>query len=265
MWMEIGAFVFLSVLSFLLVLNLFQRWGFQKDVDSVISSGFLGFSTEEGQKELPEPLERYCDNFWGDESRIAYAVLEHDGRFKTSNENSWKGIEGKEYLSGSIPSFVWKGSLGLLTVIDKFIGGKGSLKVSLVSSIRLSSRDGGKIDEAELGRWVAELPWIPSAFLYSPFVSWNSIDENSAEIKVSYRGVEFSGTYFFDEKGRPKGFEAERYHNGELRGWRGSYSDFFENEGFTVPGHVEVELGSGDELFRYAIFDVLSLDYELYE
>jgi hypothetical protein len=81
---------------------------------------------------------------------------------------------------------------------DRLIAGKGNMLIKLWSTLKVGDASGPELDQGALMRWLSEVPWFPQGFLHGS-VKWTEIDAHSAKASVSYKGVEASGVFHFDQ------------------------------------------------------------------
>ena len=230
------------------------------------------FSTKESFKQkkisiqdfsLPKPIQRYFTYALEDQQKkISYVRLKHKGVFRTNPKQDWKQINGQEYFNIRKPGFLWFGKVPLFSAIDKYINGKGNLKVKLFSLIKIIDEKGDKIDQSELLRFLGEAPWYPTALLPSKQVIWESIDTNSAKIIFTDHNMTVTGIFQVNSKGQIIRFQAKRYYQDALQKWTGTYTDYRSVNGINIPFSVKVtwNLPTGD--YTYAKFDLNKIEYD---
>jgi hypothetical protein len=98
---------------------------------------------------------------------------------------------------------------------------------------------------AELARWLAETPWLPTALLPGGCVAWTPLDDDSARATVEDRGLRVSADFHFGPEGEvSEVFVAERPR--EVDGayvttpWSGRFDAYEERDGVRIPGEAEV-------------------------
>ena len=94
---------------------------------------------------------------------------------------------------------------------DKFVDGKGEMLIKLWSVIPIvNAKENHKVNQGTIQRYLAEIIWFPTAAL-SQYITWESIDDNSAKATMSYMGTTGSGIFYFNESGEFLKFSAMRY------------------------------------------------------
>jgi len=217
-------------------------------------------------KSLPNPVQRYFKySLPENQPTISYARLKHGGEFRTKPDQKWMTIKGQEYFTVQKPGFIWLGKVPLVSAKDMYYDGKGSLKVRLLSLIKLVDARGKEVDQGELLRWLAEAAWFPTALLPSEKLNWEPIDNDSSRAVLSDEGLTVEGVFTFNEQGQIALFNTKRYKDNSLESWTGHYKDYRDVDGMKIPFSVEVvwNLESGD--FSYARFSMTEIDYNIPE
>ena len=148
---------------------------------------------------------------------INNVYLEQDLQIMMKPEQKdWSNAKAKQYFTIEPPAFNWSVNLKMnhfLDVVgrDKFENGQGEMTIKMFSLIPVVNvRNNEKINQATLQRYLAEIVWFPSAAL-SPYIKWETIDENSAKATMNYNKTKGSGVFHFDKKGNFVKFVAMRY------------------------------------------------------
>lgn len=265
-----NGFVFLVLIFVIVLKSKKNRSNISQEVNRLISSSrdiskkifYQSFTVD-----LPTPVRRYF--FYAlkeGQPFISYARLRHNGSFKPHPKFNWMQIWGEEFFTTENPGFHWYGRTAVFQVIDKFIDGKGILKVYLFSFLKLMNYEGKGIDQGELFRWLAEAVWFPTALLPSENIRWEAIDEDSAKVILSNKGVSIEGIFHFNELGQVTRFEARRPSGKEVtlrEKWTCHYADYREVNGIYIPFYGETvwNLAEGD--YCYARFNLLSITYQI--
>jgi hypothetical protein len=91
---------------------------------------------------------------------------------------------------------------------------------------------GKELDEAELVRWLAEVPLFPTALLPSKNFQREQIDSNSAKDIVKDRDLTVDVIFHFNEKGEIVQMTSDRYravdNSYSKDKWVGYYRDFIQ-------------------------------------
>lgn len=200
---------------------------------------------------LPLVVQKWLSNsgMVGKEN-IKTVFIEQDlGMLMKPEQKEWYDAKAKQYFTTSPPAFNWSVSLKMFPLMnvagrDKFENGKGEMTIKLFSLIPVVNvGDNEKINQATLQRYLAEIVWFPSAAL-SPYITWEAIDNHSANATLEYNGTKGSGVFHFDENGVFIKFVAMRYKEAEdteLTKWTVTATKTEVRNGITIP--VEAELG----------------------
>jgi hypothetical protein len=224
--------------------------------------------------DLPAPLRRYL-SFAIDEGRsnAGFARLRHGGTFRLQPDADWLPIRGEEYFHASAPGFVWTGvvrpnPLAWVRARDKYIGGRGEMLIRLRGAVTLGRSAGPEMDRSSLLRYLAEMPWFPTAFRTVEGLQWTEVDAHTAEAVLTHAGETVTGRFTVGDTGEITGFTSQDRFR-EVDGkqvrtvWKGAYRNYREVDGMRVPHDVEVtwELEDGD--FPYARFQVTGIEFDV--
>ncbi|MCL6570859.1 MAG: hypothetical protein K6T88_04145 [Bacillus sp. (in: Bacteria)] len=138
------------------------------------------------------------------------------------------------------------------------------MSIKLLSLFPVVNATGLEIDQGTLLRYLAEMLWFPTAAL-NPYIIWESIDENSAKVTMSYQGVTAPGVFTFNEKGDIVRFMAKRYKEvvGKyvLSDWGGIYKEIKEFNEIRIPSKSEVIWVDEKEEFNWFQCEITDLEY----
>ncbi|MFB6290267.1 MAG: DUF6544 family protein [Candidatus Bipolaricaulia bacterium] len=245
----------------------------EKEVKELFESAETGereVITEEDLNGLPEPVQRHL-RYAGviGRKKIRTVRLKQEGRFRQGKSGSWMNFEAEQYYTTEPPGFIWKTDMNFLPLVsvigrDKYYKGKGNMLIKLPPFIKIADAKGDKIDQGTLVRYLNEVMWFPTAYL-SDYISWESIDSNSARAIMTDHGTTVSAVLHFDKSGRLVNFVAERYYmaGGEtsLETWSTPIEEYGERNGLRIPikGKGVWKLDSGD--FTYIELEVTELEY----
>lgn len=171
-------------------------------------------------------------------------------------QKEWYNAIATQYFTTSPPAFNWSVNLKMFPLMnvsgrDKFENGKGEMTIKLLSFIPVvNARDNNKINEATLQRYLAEIVWFPSAAI-SPYITWEGLDNFSANATLEYNGTKGSGIFYFDENGVFKKFTTMRYKDikdTKPTKWTVTATKTEVRNGITIPVESELdwELDSGN-------------------
>jgi Family of unknown function (DUF6544) len=226
--------------------------------------------TEKMLRNLPPPVQRYMAYSGVLGKGIPRTIrLKQTGRIRQGGQSPWMRLEAAEYYSTSPPGFVWKAFLpSRRTPVtlgrDAYLGGRGSMRIKMLSLFSLVKAAGREIDQGSMMRYLNEMTWFPAAFL-GENISWKAIDDSSAEVTLTDRGKSVSATMFFDPDGKPLNFTAKRYrmagNNYDLETWSTPFTGYGEFEGLTLPvrGQGVWNLKEGDLV--YVELEITDLKY----
>lgn len=203
--------------------------------------------------ELPAPVARYFQHVLSNgQSLIKVARLQQSGvlRTKTATEN-WSPFTASQVVVPRSNSFLWNAKVEMplathVRVLDSYIAGIGSGRVSLLSSFGVASEAGtSELNSGALHRYLAEAVWFPTALLPQSGVEWSPLDDDSAMATLTHRGVTVSLEFRFNKVGEVTGiYSTGRFgrFDGEYKQvpWQGHFRDYQVKAGLRVPQYGEV-------------------------
>jgi uncharacterized protein DUF6544 len=216
------------------------------DVRALLARAAPAAPALERLEQLPPPVRVYLRRALGSAPGAVRGVrFRHGGRFRTALDGPWQEIRGEQYDTLDPPGFIWWGRLSPLPGVwidarDRGIEGKGSMRVSVESSVTLFDRSGPELDQGAMLRLLSDLVLIPGVLLDARYVTWTPIDERRAAATLSAPGITVTGTFEFGADGLPQSFSAERYFDAghgeaQLLPWSGDYADYRSASGLLVP------------------------------
>lgn len=219
---------------------------------------------------LPDPVRRYMDYTgvvgtpWIDTVR-----LNQVGTFRLGRDRPWMPLTAEELYTTNPPSLIWNArfkvaGLPLLRAKDKYEAGKGHMFGKLLGLYTVFDARGEELDQATMIRYLNEMMWFPTALL-GENISWQTVDDHSAQVTFSDHGKSVSARMFFDDDGRLVNFSTMRYR--EISGsysldpWSTPIMDYGERVGLKLPvrGKAVWNLASGD--LEYADLEITKVEY----
>lgn len=226
--------------------------------------------SEDDIRTLPAPVQRYLrySEMVGKE-KIRTVKLTQGGYFRLKKEQKWMSIRAEQYFNVDSVEFVWWGKVSPLPLLsfhakDEFVDGKGNLMVKLLGLVKIVDARGPEVDQGEILRFLGECVWFPSAFL-NDYFRWEPIDEKTAKVTLTYRDIDASAIFHFNDKGEIVRINAKRYMEigGKflLRDWEISILKYRTFHGIKIPIKVDVvwKLDSGD--FCYDRVEIINIEY----
>jgi hypothetical protein len=194
--------------------------------------------------------------------------LTQRGRIRSSAEAGWMAFEAVEVYSTRPPGFVWRAffrrrSMPVVFGRDEYLDGQGSIVMKMLGLYPVADARGDELGPAGLTRYLNEAMWFPAAYL-GDNVTWEAIDDRSARVTISDRGMTASGIFFFDAAGRPVNFRAPRYNTatGKVETWETPLTAYGQLAGANVPtgGTGVWKLADGD--LAYIELEVTDIAYD---
>ncbi|RIH64330.1 hypothetical protein D1164_14645 [Mariniphaga sediminis] len=209
-------------------------------------------------KELPEPVKNWIRNSGAIGKpfiSIGKVTQKAEMKMKAEQEN-WLTATAIQYTTIDNPAFIWSVDVKMNSLLnfqgrDKFENGKGEMLIKMNSLINVVNEHGEKLNEGTLQRYLGEMVWFPSLAL-SPHITWEQINDTTANATMSYEGNKGNGTFYFNKNGDIIKFSALRYNgnnaDAKRHEWIMNISEYNTFEGIEVPSKMTAtwKLPEGD-------------------
>jgi len=219
---------------------------------------------------LPHPVQRYLVYTgvvgypWIETVRLKQA-----GRFRLGSDKPWMPMTAEQTYTIDPPGLTWNArfkvaGLPLLRARDRYESGRGHMFGKLAGLFTIFDARGEELDQATMVRYLNEIMWFPTAFL-GENISWQEVDESSAQVTFSDGGKSVSAEMSFADDGRLTNFTTLRYREIEgefsLDPWSTPITGYGMLAGLNLPvcGQAVWDLPSGD--LTYADLEVTEISY----
>jgi len=161
-------------------------------------------------------------------------------------------------------AFTWRARFPLmLRVVDGYADGKGML-VARVLGVPVSRAEGPEVARGEAMRYLAELPWVPHAFVANAELDWRELDARRVEVSTEVTGARTSVVLAFDDDGDVVRASADRPRADSGRvvttPWSGTFRDYAVVGGVRVPTTASVQWVLPEGPFVYWEGTVVALE-----
>lgn len=202
---------------------------------------------------------------------IRGARLEQVGTFAL-RPGAFKPFSAVQHYRLEPPEFVWEARIAFaplleIQVRDSYAGGRGQMKARLCGLVTMASLEGGgELAAASLQRFLAELPWLPTALLPAAGVSWTALDARRARATLQDGDVSATVDFHFGDQGQIDRVAALRSRAvGKAMvptPWEGRFWDYREVDGLRLPHQAEVAwlLPEGSHVYWRASIVLFELD-----
>ncbi len=117
----------------------------------------------------------------------------------------WLRFEAEQEAATESVEFSWQARFPIaplvaLRVDDWYRAGNGALEVKLFG-LRLKRSQGVDVARGEAMRYLAELPWVPHAFVANRELEWREVDESTVEVATTTVGSRAAVRLHFDDDG----------------------------------------------------------------
>ena len=157
----------------------------------------------------------------------------------------WQRFRARQSIDVRSCSFRWEARVRMapvvhVRVVDTFVAGRGLLDARLWRLFRLARATGPEIDQGELLRYLAELPWCPHALLGNEDLSLSDADKETLVVSAVCADQEVELRLAVDLHGDVTAARTEargRYEDGRLveHPWGGTFHDHADVAGIRVP------------------------------
>jgi len=201
---------------------------------------------------LPPPVQRFFDTvLMPGQPLIAVAELGHVGQFNMAEHGErWAPFRSNQVVSTHRPGFDWDARIrrapGVQVFVhDAYIAGEGLMKAAVLGLFKVNEQGGSpQLAQGELMRFLAEAAWYPTKLLPSQGVTWEPIDDESAQATLSDGDNCVSLVFEFDENGMIRSVRAKarhRFDHGDMieTPWEARFWDYETRTGIRVPTRAE--------------------------
>ena len=171
----------------------------------------------------------------------------------------WSPFLAEQEMDADRVEFAWHATfraapLVSLRVRDWYRAGAAGVDLRLwgVPVVRANGED---VVRGEAMRYLAELVWVPQAFVLNRGLEWREIDESRVEVATRVGRERVAVTLRFDEAGDIVAISAERPRRVGKQvvdtPWSGVFANYRELDGVRLPTTGEVSWLLPDGLFTY--------------
>lgn len=227
--------------------------------------------TKDRLQGLPEPVQRYMD-FTGVVGKpwIQSVRVTMTGRFRTGMDRPWMPMMAVQSYTTNPLSFRWDArfklfGLPLLRARDIYAGGHGHMFAKLGGLFTLFDVRGEELDQGAMLRYLSETIWFPTVLLGDK-VTWEALDSESAKATLHDDNRSVSGTFFFDDEGRPVNFSAMRYREVEgdfiVTPWSTPMMAYGQRAGLNLPVQGQAMWHLDEGAMPYVILEIGEIVYD---
>lgn len=278
-WQDAKFGTIANVLLLISVILAFGVWQFthltNKEIASIAAANEHAPNkeiTQERLETLPAPVEQWLSAIgMAGKNEIQSVTLKQTGLMKLEpSQKKWYKADAEQYITINKPAFLWRAHINMMPFIDVvgrdfFNHGKGQMEIKIASLFPVVNvSDNEKVHQSTLQRYLLELPWYPSAAL-SPYITWEKIDDFSAEATMDYNGVSGSAIYYFDTDGNVEKISALRYkdsdENAKLVECIGEVIETSTIDGIEIPTKLNVSWMLNGEKFTWYKIEIDDVEF----
>jgi hypothetical protein len=212
-------------------------------------------------KELPELMVNYLKEV-GVEGKCkdCHLTLKQHGRIRKDAKSKWMDLSAQQFITSVPTGFIWAARSFPMFVKDKSVVGIGETFVTLFGLFTIAKERSEKINQSALGRYLAELPLYPVAFL-NDRISYKTLDDRSVSACITIEGTTAKGVFSFNKNGLIQRFESERYRGADLERFTGEFYAYKTFAGLYVPTKLKAIWNLKEGNFDYFIGEIV--DYQI--
>ncbi|GAB6181832.1 hypothetical protein JCM14036_31510 [Desulfotomaculum defluvii] len=200
---------------------------------------------------LPKPVKRFFSHcgYIGKPKMNNAEVIWKDVYFKMSPHKNWMSLTCYQFNSVPEPNRIayMKGKLmGLLPLEgrDKYQDGQGNMLFKFLKFIPVANAKSKELDQSALVTVLAECFLVPT-YALQDYISWTSMDTNTAKAVIKYNNQEASGLFYFNDRGEFTRFETDdRYYSEKgteykKMKWSAIAENYIEKDGIRFPSSLK--------------------------
>lgn len=215
---------------------------------------------------LPSPVQRYLKRALVEGQPVErFGWVKQTALFKPAVDGKgdtagWKQTTAEEFFAASPPAFVWAATIKMMPGLwmkgyDQYLEGDGRMQWRMDSVIPIVTASGPEVTVSSLLRYLSEVPFvIPGAFLPGFGITWEPVDDNSAQATITDSGITTTGVFNFNEQGEIVSFLTDDRYRTEGKKyvkspWICKFEEWKEDAGrlVAVAGRACWELEPGKE------------------
>lgn len=181
--------------------------------------------------------------------------LRQSGKMRLSEGRGWMPFTAKQSVRADKVEFNWRAKFKMApliggTVVDSFENGRGLLHAKLLGLVTVAKDESVAVDEGEIQRYIAELPWCPTALLHNPDLNFIEKPDNVIRIWAFNPHI-YVDLYFDDEGDIYKVFTNTRKREHRNQPWEGRFKNYKWIDGLRIPTKGKVMWHTENGPFTY--------------
>lgn len=266
-----GVTLLVLVMSSALVSRIFVARSKRRLIRTISKDKLPAFRSDQITN-LPAPVKRYLQSTLKDGQPILrYAILRQRATFRHRQDSPWFRVKATEVISGMEPGWVWDAVLThnaawWRTAKLSYVQGAAHGHIKLYGAFTLQEFEGPETDTSMLFRLLSELVWIPTAFLPTKALRWESVDDSTARAVITDGQTRVNALFHFNENNEiDRIVTADKFRDHKSGFEQAQFTMLCSNyqtfEGVRIPTQVDFiwNLASGD--FDYGHFTLTSATY----
>lgn len=211
---------------------------------------------------LPEPVARYARFALPDGvPAFTTAHIRMAGDFRRPMKVDFAPTSATQTAGLTSPALVFSASTPIVpgvwaTAYDAYLDGQMEMRAKVLDTLTvMNAQPTPELNHISLRRWLLEGPTYPPALLQSPFVRWETINNQQARVLANYKGATASMLVTFEANGAITSMQAETdgdlatpYHGS---GEHAARSDYRLIQGMRVPHGFVISRAAQGKLYPF--------------
>ncbi len=213
----------------------------------------------------PALIDAFIRRVVADPSATSTPVLLHQrGEMRLSPERGWSPFTAEQVIDPRQTRFVWHARIKMAPLVtavvdDAYENGRGRLDAKLWGIFSVAHERGPEIDRGEALRYLAELPWCPTALLHNPDLRFRQIDDATVRVWVGDETTRVDLT--FDADGLIcRSSSDTRVRDGKAEPWIGEFANYRDFGPFRAPSQGRVRWHPEGNPFEYWRGEVTAIE-----
>lgn len=225
--------------------------------------------TENDIANLPEPVKKYLRyNGAIGKPKVHSFKITFNGKIRKDRQSAWMPFTSEQYnfLETSARLFFMKAVMKGLPVAGyhRFINGKASMDIRLLSAAQVQYQAGNEMDVAETVTFFNDMACMVPATLIDSRIKWLEVENNKVKAAFTSNQVMITAWLFFDEEGKLVNFVSDdrfAVDAGQKLRWSTPLKAYHELNGHRVPSSAEAIYSYPTGDLSYGTFSVQQIEY----
>lgn len=182
-------------------------------------------------------------------------VITQEGVIRLSPKKKWMKFKATQRISAKRVEFSWQAKFKMASifpgsVVDAYIDGAGRLDAKILGFIPVAHARGDNVDQSEIQRYLAEIPWCPAAIVENSSLRFKQKSDNCVCV-WAFDEKNYVDLVFNSAGDICQANTAARYQGEKPVPWQGEFADYQTYEGVRAPSSGVVQWNESNGAFIY--------------